>query len=146
MTSSVADRDADRLDDDGAPIRAPRQTEFADVRLVWAPSGSSPSGAWWPRTRDAAAELRALLPQAGDHLGGPVTRVSLNIDAWGADQPRRLRVVDRVVRLGWFRTLDPATITLARGSDPRVILHIVPPELDPDAARKVLREMSSSSP
>jgi hypothetical protein len=72
--------------------------------------------------------------------------VSLNIDAWAADQPRRLRVGDHVVRLGWFRSLDPATVTLACGSDPRVILHIVPPELDPDAAREVLREMSGSSP
>lgn len=146
MTSSVADRDAARLDDDGAPIWAPRRSEAADVRLVWAPSGRSVSGAWWPRTRDAAAELRALLPHASDRLGGPVTRVSLNIDAWGAEQPRRLRVGDRVVRLGWFHSLDPATITLARGSDPRVILHILPPELDPDAAQKALREMSSRAP
>ena len=146
MTSSAADRDGARLDDDGAPAWAPRQAAPAEVRLVWAPSGSPPSGAWWPRSRDAAAELRALLPQVGHHLGGPVTRVSLNIDAWAADQPRRLRVDDRVVRLGWFHTLDHDTITLCRGSGPRAILHIVPPELDPDAAREALHEMSGSSP
>jgi hypothetical protein len=72
--------------------------------------------------------------------------VSLNIEAWAGDQPRRLRVDDRVVRLGWFHTLDHDTITLCRGSDPRAILHIVPPELDPEAARVLLHDLSTRSP
>lgn len=138
MTSSLADRDAARLDDDGAPVSAPLQNVPAEVRLAWALGGSTHSGAWWPRSRDAATELRALLPCVSDHLGGFVTRVSLNIDAWDMDQPRRLRVNDRVVRLGWFRTLDSAAVTLARGSDPRVTLHVVPPELDPEAASQLM--------
>lgn len=117
----------------------------ADVRLVWAPSGSPPVGAWWPRSRDAAAELRALLPQLSDRLGGPVTRVSLNIDAWDAGQPRRLRVGDRVVRLGWFHTLDPATASIGRGSDARVTLHIVPPDLNPEAAGELMRAAATDS-
>jgi hypothetical protein len=126
MTSSIADRDSARLEDDGAPVLPARQAAAADVRLVWAPSqhGNPPSGAWWPRSRDAAVELKALLPVVGQHLGGPVTRVSLNIDAWDADQPRRLRVGDGLVRLGWFYSLDPATVTLARGSDARVTLRL----------------------
>ena len=121
-------------------------TSSADVRLVWAPSqsGSAPSGAWWPRSRDATLELRTLLPLVGDHLGGSVTRVSLNIDAWDADQPRRLRIDDHVVRLGWFHTLDPATVTLARGSDARVTLHVVAPGLDPAEGRELLRELSAT--
>jgi hypothetical protein len=119
----------------------------ADVRLVWVPSlgGSPPSGAWWPRSRDAAVEVTALLPLVAMHLDGAVTRVSLNIDAWDANQPRRLRVGDRLVRLGWFRTLDAATVTLARGSGARVTLHVVAPELDPAAARELLRSLSTSS-
>ena len=129
--SSLADRDTAR--------------QPAAVRLVWAPDGNPPSGAWWPRSRDAATELRALLPELSERLGGPVTRVSLNIDAWDADQPRRLRVGDRVVRLGWFHTLDPATVTIARGSDPRVTLHLVPPELDSDAADKLMRAAAAGS-
>ena len=116
------------------------------VRLVWAPSGNPLVGAWWPRTRDAVAELRALLPELSDRLGGPVTRVSLNIDAWDADQPRRLRVGDRIVRLGWFHTLDAATVSIGRGSDPRVTLHIVPPELDSEAAGELMRAAATDLP
>jgi hypothetical protein len=87
-----------------------------------------------------------LLPVVGPHLGGPITRVSLNIDAWDADQPRRLRVGDCLVRLGWFHTLDATTVTVRRGSDARVVLHVVAPELDPAAGREALRELSVSSP
>lgn len=124
MTSSIADRGSD------------------DVRLSWEPSGSPTAGVWWPRSRDAGTELEALLPQVGDRLGGSVTRVSLNITAWDADQPRRLRVGNGLVRLGWFRTLDPSTVTLACSGGPRLILHTVPPELDPDEARELLRDAS----
>jgi uncharacterized protein DUF5994 len=123
-------------------------SSIADVRLAWAPGqpGNAPSGAWWPRSRNAAVELEALLPVVGRHLGGPVTRASLNIDVWDADQPRRLRVGDGLVRLGWFHSLDPATVTLARGSDARVTLHVVAPEVDAVAARKSLHELSTSIP
>jgi hypothetical protein len=144
MASSLADCDSARLDDDGAPIWPAPQPPIPQVRLAWAPSQSSqPVGAWWPRSRDATVELRALLPEVSCRLGGSVTRVSLNIDAWAADQPRRLRVGDRLLRLGWFHTLDRTTVTLRRGSDPRITLLVLPPELDPKAARKSLREMSS---
>ena len=148
MTSSITDRDSARLDDDGAPVWPTRQSASADLRLAWAPTqhGNPPSGAWWPRSRDATVELKALLPAVGHHLGGSVTRVSLNIDAWDADQPRRLRVGDGLVRLGWFHTLDPATVTLARGSDARVTLHVVAPEADSAEARELLHELSTSSP
>jgi hypothetical protein len=148
MTSSITDRDSAQLDDDGAPVWSTGQSASADLRLAWAPSqhGKPPSGAWWPRSRDTAVELKALLPVVGHHLGGSVTRVSLNIDAWDADQPRRLRVGDGLVRLGWFHTLDPTTVTLARGSDTRVTLHVVAPEVDSAAARKLLHKLSTSSP
>jgi hypothetical protein len=87
-----------------------------------------------------------LVPLVGQHLGKPVTRVSLNIDAWGADQPRRMRVDGRVVRLGWFRTLNPATVSVGCGNDPRIILHVVAPELEPAAARELLHELSTGTP
>ena len=123
-------------------------SSIADVRLTWAPGqpGNAPSGAWWPRSRNAAVELEALLPVVGRHLGGPVTRVSLNIDVWDADQPRRLLVGDGLVRLGWFHSLDPATVTLARGSDARVTLHVLAPEVDSAAAREFLHELLTGTP
>jgi hypothetical protein len=64
--------------------------------------------------------------------------------AWGADQPRRLRVGDRLVRLGWFRSLDPAIVTLGRSGEARITLHVVAPETNPDAARELLRNASGS--
>ena len=144
---SIAERDAARLDDDGAPAW-PRWLAPADARLVWAPSrsGAPPVGAWWPRSRDASVELSELVPLVERQLGGSVTRVSLNIDAWNpAHQPRRLEVNGRVLRLGWFHTLDSAMVTVARGSGARITLHVVPPELEPAAAREMLRELPVGS-
>lgn len=60
-----------------------------DVRLMWAAGGHPPSGTWWPRTRDAAAELALLLPEVADHLGAAVDRVSLNIGAAHGEQVGR---------------------------------------------------------
>jgi len=128
MTSTV-DLDSARLDDDGAPAWAGGRRDDGGARLVWASeaTGGGFAGSWWPRSRDAVSELRMLIPVVSEHLGGPVMRVSLNIDAWGPDQPRRLRVGDRLVRLGWFRTLDSATVTLGRDTFDRVALRVTPP-------------------
>jgi len=141
MTSTV-DLDSARFDDDGAPSWAARRRDAAGVRLVWGGEGAGRgyAGRWWPRSRDAVSELRMLIPVVSEHLGAPVTRVSLNIDAWGPDQPRRLQVGDRLVRLGWFHTLDPATVTLGRGSYDRVALLVVDAHLEPASDRDVVDE------
>lgn len=144
MTSAIADRDSARLDDDGAPVWMPREPGVGDVRLVWAPSGPPLSGTWWPRSHDATTELRALLPQVSDRLGGPVTRVSLNIGAWNADRPRRLQVGDRLVRLGWFHTLDPTTVTLGHGGEDRRSVLVIPPDWNSSVARELLRHLSAA--
>ena len=142
MTASTSDYAADRLDDDGGPLATERHPIG---RLVWAPAAAERrlDGAWWPRSRDAVAELAALVPRVSEHLGGPVRRVSANIDAWGPDQPRPLRVDDVLVRLGWFHTLDPDTVTLGRHTDDRVTLVVVLPGLGGPAARGLLRRLST---
>ncbi len=117
-------------------------------RLLWAPTGGEGrrlDGLFWPHSRDAVAELTALIPLVSEHLGGPVTRVSLNIDAWGPDQPRRLRVGDTLVRLGWFHTLDASTVTLGRGTFNRVTLAVIPPDLDPASGRELLHRLSETT-
>jgi hypothetical protein len=146
MTAATTDYAVDRLDDDGSPIRPNGDGDGPRVRLVWAPivEGRRLDGAWWPRTRHAVAELTALVPAASEHLGGPVTRASLNIDAWGLDQPRRLRIGDALVRLGWFHTLDAATVTLGRGTYERVTLVVIPPDLDPATGHNLVRRLSSA--
>jgi hypothetical protein len=127
------------------PDGAANDATATEVRLVWASAGHRPGGTWWPRTRDARTELGTVLAEVGEHMGGAVDRVSLNIDAWDADQPQRMRVGDRLVRLGWFRTMDPATITLGSGSDPRLTLRLIPPELEPGAAHELLVDASRST-
>jgi hypothetical protein len=146
MTAATTDYAVDRLEDDGSPIRPNRDGDGPLGRLVWAPTieGRRLDGVWWPRTRDAVAELNALVPPVSEHLHGPVTRVSLNIDAWGPDQPRRLRIGDGLVRLGWFHTLDAATVTLGRGTYERVSLLVIPPDIDPATGHNLLRRLSSA--
>jgi hypothetical protein len=135
----------DHLDDDGGASRA-RPDDDVVGRVVWAPAtaGGALDGAWWPHTRNAAVEFAALIPLVAEHLGGPVRRVSGNIEAWDPEQPRRLRIGDGLVRVGWFHTIDPATVTLGRGGEARVTLLVVPPDLEPAAAAGLLRQLSAA--
>lgn len=98
--------------------------------------------AWWPRSRDLAAELPALL----DILwlaGRDVMRISYALEFW-EQAPRRLRVADRVVRLGGFHTQIPGLLTLidAWGRD-RVDVMVIPPDAHPDIADRALALVAS---
>ena len=141
-----SDLDSCRLDDDGGPAWGARPDPDTNVRLVWAPPGGSTrlDAVWWPRSREATTELRALLPIVRERLGGAATRVSLNIDAWSADQPRRLRIGDTLVRLGWFHTLDPTTVTLGHGGEDRRSVLVIPPDWNSSVARELLRHLSAA--
>jgi hypothetical protein len=66
-------------------------------------------------------------------MGGPVTRVSMNIDAWDYPHFRRMSVAGRVVRVGWFHEIDPLIVTLGRGTFDRISI-AVPPR--PSAVRR----------
>lgn len=103
----------------------------SDVPSVsrWTADASDPDidGTWRRRGRDAAAELSDLIPAVSAQLGRRVTRVSLNIDAWDGDHPRRLHLPDGVVRLGWFHLLDPGTVTFGNGTGPRFVVRMVDP-------------------
>jgi hypothetical protein len=123
---------------------SPAEPTGPGPRLLWAAAaGGYLDGAWWPRSDAADPELRELLPAVSAHLGGPVFRVSLNIDAWGAEQPRRLRLPDHLVRLGWFHTLDPGVVTLGRSTRERVTLLVVAASLS--TGEDVMRRLASES-
>jgi hypothetical protein len=89
-------------------------------------------GGWWPRSRDPDAELPDLIAGLESSIG-PITRVSLNLDAWDT-APRRVAVDSRRVRVGWFHHMDAHTIGVTRASQSRVTLLVVPPQATTAAA------------
>jgi hypothetical protein len=71
--------------------------------------------------------------------------VSLNIDAWDSDQPRRLQVGHTLVRVGWFRTLDRSTVTLGRYGQERLVVAVIPHDANATAAQALLDRLSTAA-
>jgi hypothetical protein len=84
-------------------------------------------GAWWPRTRDLAQELPALVEEL-HRRGIRITRVAYNPDLW-EPAPRRLDADGRTIRLGWFRNLDRQLLNMTGDlSRDRLDVLVVPPD------------------
>jgi hypothetical protein len=92
-------------------------------------------GAWWPRSRDLAAELPALFAALAARLGA-IERMAYNLDEW---QPavRRLAAGDTRVRLGGFHHQGANTIDVVGTRGSRVTLLVVPPDTSDATARKI---------
>jgi hypothetical protein len=128
-----------------APSRAPapvvsdhaREPSIALRQL--ADAGSFVDGGWWPRSLDLIAELPALLIAVEAAGYGEVRRVSYALTAWDDRPPRKSPMLNRVVKLGGFRSQDPAEINLVDSSGwKRITLLVVPPSTDPGVARRAL--------
>ena len=112
---------------------------FSPPRLLLAPVRSSQAvldGGWWPRSWDPVAELPGLI-LALDSRFGPIRQVLLNIDAWDC-RFRRLAVGARVVRMGWFTSLDPALLIAATDRGDQIDLLVVPPATAEAAGRSAM--------
>ncbi|GAA2419900.1 DUF5994 family protein [Nonomuraea africana] len=97
----------------------------------------SVDGAWWPRTRDAAAELPGLIAAVDERLGRSTLRVGVHRDAW-ENLPHRIPAPGRQVKVGWFLSTDPLVITLVLvGVEPLTLL-IIPPDTGDGAAEAAL--------
>ena len=95
-------------------------------------------GAWWPRTRDLAAEVPELIAEL-ERRGIRVERFTYALDAW-QPAPRKLVVLERVVRTGGFRSMDPQVVCLSwAGGNRRADLVVVPPETDVITGARALR-------
>jgi hypothetical protein len=95
-------------------------------------------GAWWPRTRDLAAEVPELIAEL-ERRGVRVERFTYALDAW-LPAPRKLVVLGRVVRTGGFRSMDPQVVCLSwAGGNQRADLLVVPPETDVLTGARALR-------
>ena len=119
-----------------ATIGTPPASSFDDaarveVRLTLLhPEPAQPpmlDGAWWPRSSSLSDELPGLITELR-HRDLPITRVTYNPELWDP-APRRLRVDGRVIRLGWFRSIDRHLLCLTGGyGDDRLELLVVPPD------------------
>ncbi|KUO16955.1 DUF5994 family protein [Streptomyces dysideae] len=94
-------------------------------------------GAWWPRSRDIAAELPTLIAALTEHFG-PVTRVGLDARAWDG-LPTRMIIDDRVIHVDSFPVGDD-TVLITRGDQDHFSLLVIPPHATPDAARTAMAE------
>lgn len=86
-------------------------------------------GQWWPRTRDLAVEIPALVAAVTARLGA-VDRVCLSPDAWDGRAHRIASLDDRMIRLDWFAARDRHMITLIAGSS-HLDLLVIPPDTAP---------------
>ncbi|MFC6561030.1 DUF5994 family protein [Nonomuraea cavernae] len=84
-------------------------------------------GAWWPYSRDAAAQLPGLISAVDQRLGRTTLRVGLHLDSWD-HIPRRVPARGRQVRVGWFRVGDPRVITLILAGTEYITLLVIPPD------------------
>lgn len=93
-------------------------------------------GGWWPRSWDPVTELPGLILDL-DARFGPIRDVLLNIDAWDR-RFRRLPIGSRVVRMGWFTSLDPALLIATTDRGNQIDLLVVPPDTAENAARAAM--------
>jgi Family of unknown function (DUF5994) len=116
------------------------------ARILLKPLSEHPgmvNGAWWPRSRDLAREL-PLLVAALDGIWGQIYHATVQVDMW-PDIPGKVRAGRHIVRIGWYDTeQDPHDICLlsvpGRG---RWDLLVVPPELDPAIAARLMATAAS---
>jgi len=137
-----------RLDDDGAPLgpQAPThaataaQASLNGTRLSLVPATAPRAGlggGWWPRSRDATAELPGLIAELSARAGR-VSRVAVQVGAFG-NIPHQLTVGGRRVRVAWFRYMNVNTVLLTMADRDDLVLFVVPPLALPAAAAQALR-------
>lgn len=97
-------------------------------RLVLAPVRAGRAvldGGWWPRSRDAVAELPDLVVALSARYGR-IRQLMLNSVVW-TGQFKSLPVGDGVVRAGWFANVDPAMLIATTYDGDQIDLLVVPP-------------------
>jgi Family of unknown function (DUF5994) len=137
-----------RLDDDGAPPGPPVpatavQASVNGTRLCLVPASALQmglGGGWWPRSRDATAELPGLIAELSAR-GRRVSRVAVQADAFG-NIPHQLTLGGRKVHVAWFRYMNINTVLLTMAGRDDLVLLVVPPHARPAAAAQALRAAS----
>ena len=99
-------------------------------------------GAWWPRSDDLAAELPDLLAVLSVRLGR-IDRVLYNLDEW-ANASAELVTHGEAVRLEECRLQSTDTVEVIGLNDTKIVLLVVPSNVDPDGAHATL--MAAAAP
>jgi uncharacterized protein DUF5994 len=98
-------------------------------------------GAWWPRSRDLAAQAPRLAQALGPCLG-KITGISYNLTAWGPTI-RKLRVDGAALRLAGYRFQDADTVDVL-GRTHRITLLVVPPQATETAGDQAMVRASAA--
>lgn len=114
-------------------------SEFPEARvlLVTARAGRAVlDGGWWPRSTDPAVELPGLIHALSERFS-PIRYVLLNNATWDS-RFRRIEVDGRVVRTGWFASLDPALLVATTETGDQIDVLVVPPSTEDGAANDAM--------
>jgi hypothetical protein len=125
--------------------RIPAPGADRSLRLDLAPAGAGRrgalDGAWWPHSRNLAAELPTLVAGLDAWLDAPVpghgahlSRVSINLTVWDA-VPAHIDNTGRRIRLSWFGTVDANTLSATCSDGSHLDLLVIPPAAGAEAAR-----------
>jgi hypothetical protein len=121
-----------------SPPSEPRLVLASDHRR-----GSVLDGGWWPRSWDPIAELPGLLLVLAKEYG-PIRNVMLSNRVWDG-RFRRLTVGDRVIRVGWFASLDPALAIVITDRSAQIDLLVVPPQTPEATARRTMARAADAT-
>jgi hypothetical protein len=140
--------------EDGADVMAPLVTAQTDAHSPSLPSVSRLSldpalkrrgvvdGGWWPSSRNAEAELPALVSLLTAQVGA-IVRLGVDARDWD-DLPHRITVDGHVVRIGRFADVDHKIIA-TRGPQDHILLLVVPPQASTAAAKSALAMAASGT-
>ncbi|MCT4357084.1 DUF5994 family protein [Streptomyces sp. Je 1-79] len=93
-------------------------------------------GAWWPYSRDLAAELPPLVDAMESHTGR-ITRVMVNPTRWPV-VPHKVPVTGHTTHVGWFTEQDPDKVILLSYTVGRCDLLVIPPDTEPATAARLM--------
>ena len=83
-------------------------------------------GGWWPQSRNATAELTALVAALDSRPGVHVHRLSVHVDEWD-DIPRRVPAgAGHVIRVDSFSTIPRHTISVTADAHDMINLLVIP--------------------
>ena len=100
-------------------------------------------GVWWPRSRDLAWELPALIA-AADLRFGRIDRATVHTTRWPPDPPRQLAVAGRTIDVGHFSAGEAAVeVCVLSNHAGRWDLLVVPPECEFADAEMALAHVSA---